>query len=43
MHDVIDKTLVLLSVNKSNEVSAIHLLSIVDPKATWFNKWMVSV
>ena len=48
LDEVLESTLNLLAVHYSTAVGApaqmtpIHYLALVDPKATWFIKWMVS-
>ena len=43
MEDVIGRTLSLFAMDKSSEgkVTPMCLLSLIDPKASWFSKWMV--
>ncbi len=48
LEDVLDSTFQLLSIHYSTAVGApahmtpIHYLALVDTKAYWFKKWMVS-
>lgn len=46
MEEIIEATLSLLSLDSElgadKSLEPIHLISLLDIKATWFKKWMVS-
>lgn len=48
LDDVIESTLSLLCIHQTStvgnisQISPIHFISLIDTKASWFGKWMVS-